>query len=325
MPVTPPDIPGLIGWWKSDDITGVSNGGDVTLWPSNGTYGPDLDETAGTPPTLDTSVAINGIPGVRFAAGRTLRDTTAGTLTGFTNGLAGASLYAVARLESTPAASVRIVAIATGTSGVGESRFALSMNTSNQPTFAARRVDGVAASIVTSSSTAATNAPHIIAGTIDYGTTTQRLWLDGTLVGSSTSALTTGTTSTDSKGVGIGSHPGNAAEGIPGCAFEVIALDHAATASEHEQIHGYLWSRFSISVANYVAVYPASVAALAAVLAPSPSAGTGASVAPGVVAATAAVHAPTVNVGEPETPAGPANPLLRRARSQFSIDTTFRI
>lgn len=321
MVLVPSDITGLIGWWKADDLA-LANGATVNPWGSNGTYGPDLDETAGTAPTLDTSVAINGIPGVRFASTRTLRDTTSGTLTGFTNGVGGATLIVVAKLDSTPT-TARAATIATGTAGASASRYVLSC-LSGIPQFFSRRIDGVGGATTNGVSSIGTSAAHVLAGTIDYATTTQRLYVDGAEVASSTSALTAGTTSTDSTGVAIGSHPGNAVEGWPGPLYEVILLDHAATSAENEGLHGYVQARFTVTVANYVAIHPASVAALASVLSPTPSAGTGVVITPSVVTASTAVGAPTVTVGEPE----PEPDTTRRsalAASGFSIAPTFHL
>lgn len=61
---TPASLPGLVGWWKADALTGLSNTDPVSSWTAS--VGPALVQgTAGARPTYRTA-AQNGLSVVRF-------------------------------------------------------------------------------------------------------------------------------------------------------------------------------------------------------------------------------------------------------------------
>jgi hypothetical protein len=296
---TPDTISDLIGWWKADDLAGA-HGSTVNPWGSNGSYGPDLDETAGTAPTIDTSVAINGVNGVRFTASRTLRDTTSGTLSGFTNPVGGASLFVVAKLDDASGATNRNAAVVS-TATVTASRFAIRCIT-GVPQWGARRQDGIGSSLLNGSSSIGTTAPHIMSGTIDYNTTTQKLYVDAAEAASSTSALSAGATSTNPTGVGIGSHPGNTSEGWPGVIYEVILYSRALTTLERMTVHSYLSVKYSITIADALILPLATFGTMSTTI-PEPQLGLNASISPSVVSTTTTAPSATKTASSTAVPA----------------------
>jgi hypothetical protein len=313
---TPDTISGLIGWWKADDLAGA-HGSTVNPWNSNGSYGPDLDETTTTAPTLDTSVAINSIPGVRFtASASTLRDTTSGTLSGFTNGVGGASVFVVAKLDDHTASGNKN-ALVVATNVAGASRYAMRV-VLGVPRWTVRRLDGIGASDLNGSVSIGITAPKILSGTVDYNTTTQKLYVNAAEVASTGSALSSGTTATSSAGVGIGSHAGNDSEGWPGVIYEVVMYSRALTTLERMTVHAYLAAKYSITIVDALILplatfgtmttaFPQTVIGVDASIAPSvvstattvPTAtkSTGSATAPGFVATTTATPSKTVSGG----------------------------
>jgi hypothetical protein len=296
---TPDTIADLIGWWKADDLAGA-NGSTVNPWNSNGSYGPDLDETGGTAPTLDTSVAINGVNGVRFTASRTLRDTTSGTLSGFTNGIGGASMFVVAKLDDATGSTSRNAAVVS-TATVGASRYALRCIT-GVPQWGARRADGVSSSLLNGSASIGTSAAHIMSGTIDYNSTTQKLYVDATEVGSSTSALTAGSTSTTSAGMAIGSHAGTATEGWPGVVYEVVLYSRALTTLERMTVQAYLADKYSITIADAL-ILPLATFGTMSTSIPEPHIGLDVSITPAAISTSTTVASATKSAGATATPA----------------------
>lgn len=62
----PTDVAGLIGWWRADAITGLSDGAAVASWPDSSASGWNLAQgVAGNRPVYRTNV-LNELPVVRF-------------------------------------------------------------------------------------------------------------------------------------------------------------------------------------------------------------------------------------------------------------------
>lgn len=67
---SPDDLSGLVQWNKADDITGLTDGDDVSTWSA--AAGSDFTASVGDEPIWKDSI-INSLPVVRFAAGNGLR------------------------------------------------------------------------------------------------------------------------------------------------------------------------------------------------------------------------------------------------------------
>lgn len=102
---SPPDVAGLVGWWKADAIGGLSDGDPVATWEDSHTSNRDLAQATGSKkPTYKTNI-LSGKAAVRFDGTDDYLDFSgAAFLTGT------ACTLAVVHIRRAPTTSSRLVA-----------------------------------------------------------------------------------------------------------------------------------------------------------------------------------------------------------------------
>lgn len=138
---SPDTVTGLVGWWKADSITSLSDSDPVSTWNDSSSSANNLTNTGTNRPTYKTNI-LNGKPVVRFA-GASTQYLTKGSISGMTSQVF--SIFAVVR----PAALGANIDIFHHGNAVGGIRYILNSDNKQSLIRAAQAVLGESTSTVT--------------------------------------------------------------------------------------------------------------------------------------------------------------------------------
>lgn len=257
----PTDVADLRIWLKADaGIT--SSAGSVSTWANQASAGGSAGQTnAAKQPVLTTS-AINGLPAVTFDG---VDDWLQGSATfrGQWNAIPGQTTFAVYR-DTRPAgagttALFSQLLFASVANAETTSRQQLAVVQATAATVkqavrcGGRRIDTDTGTFLNGATdTAPRNTWTVASGTSDFGVAA-KVWSDGTLDGTLTPFLTTGSTPANSAlGAGVASNGLGTGEWLQGDIAEILMYSRPLTDSERATVHSYLQDRYAITVSDYV-------------------------------------------------------------------------
>jgi hypothetical protein len=226
-------------------VTTVS--GAVSQWNDKSGNSRNAVEVAGvSKPTLATAVQ-NNLNTIRFNGTQAFSVPNAVSMT---RNIGSFSVIAIRKFAALPATEQNIFRANTNSAG---SRVLFGAGvTANKAQVGGRRLDADSFASVVSSGDVSTTLFEIQSGIYDYANSDLYLHINGTLIASSTSFLTNGSTSdTDSQLVAISG--GGAGGGAPftsgffnGDIGELVALPTAASLDTRQRIEGYLAHKWGL-------------------------------------------------------------------------------
>jgi hypothetical protein len=243
-------------WLDAADAGTVTTvGGAVSQWNDKSGNSRNAVEVAGiSKPTLATAVQ-NNLNTIRFNGTQAFSVPNAVSIT---RNIGSFSVIAIRKFAVLPATEQNI--FRANTNG-GGSRvfFGAGVTTTNKAQVGGRRLDADSFASVTSSGDASTTLFEIQSGIYDYANSDLYLHINGTLIASSTSFQTDGTTSgTDSQIVAIGGGGGSPpfqSGFFNGDIGELVALPTAASLDTRQRIEGYLAHKWGLT-ANLPSDHP---------------------------------------------------------------------
>lgn len=235
-----PSIPTdtMVGWWAADDITGVADGGAVTVWPSRAG---GVLINAGNP-TYEASWT-NSKPAVHFDG---TGDWMVSGIGPYLRNVTGGTVFVVAQ-DSADTMSFGLVHIARGGGSIDSSRFTLySGGSSDVWWLAARRLDADAYADQGGVSEADIPDPSVIRMRYDWSTATGGVWQNQTQVVTASGLTSTGSTSdTTSVGLVVGGD-GYSGWEYTGWIAEVIVYNSALDSTDIAAVEAYLATKYGI-------------------------------------------------------------------------------
>lgn len=226
-------------WLETTDPNTITTDTGVSQWQDKSGNGRHVAQaTENRQPAL-LAAELNGYPVIRF-------DGSNDVLTRGSNSLgrnvSGLGMFAVRRINDTSGAQI-LVQLTTATDAT---RAALAIN-SGENRVSARRNDGDSIAQIGDSDSLVADTWAIHAGVVDYTNTDGFLYINGELVASNTSFLTTGSTSnTDGQTLGVGGFGSGASNFLNGDLASVLVLHEAPNATLREKIEGYYAWRFGL-------------------------------------------------------------------------------
>ncbi|HWY79757.1 MAG TPA: hypothetical protein VNW29_05375, partial [Candidatus Sulfotelmatobacter sp.] len=235
----PTDLAAVQAWFRSDQITGVSDGGSVNSWTDLSGNGYTATQSATSQQPVYKANMLNGQPTVHFNGSQYLQLLPASL--GIANSTGGLSLFAVIKSAS---ATQRVVSLSTPT---GTDRAV--MGRTNGSAFMAdgKRLDSDSTQTL-SGGTYTTNNFSVDDAIFNYSSRNLNIFSSGTSQATTTTFQTVGNTSaTNSKSILIGSDNTN---GLNGDIAEVIIVNSALSTADRANIETYLGNRYGLTVTS---------------------------------------------------------------------------
>jgi hypothetical protein len=234
----PSDIANLVTWYKADAITGISDGGAVTAWPTSRSGGVATEQPfSNQRPTYETN-EINSLPVVRFRTAS--QDKVLRTTEGFAN-----SAYTILVVfRSTDVDTGASSTIICGDNG----SLKLLFPSSNTGKLELVRIGN--ASLATTTNALTANTSYVAAATVTLGasnTGTAKIHVNGAQEASTThsqSALSSSTYQYYGGSGVFGSEP------LYGDIGEIVVYNAALSDADRGSIESYLGTRWGITISG---------------------------------------------------------------------------
>jgi fibronectin-binding autotransporter adhesin len=236
-------------WYDADHpaanyATATTTGG---LVDQSGNGQPNAFPTATAPrPTLNTG----GAGGHQYLTfdGVDDRLTSNGTMLAFGNAKPGLTVAAVVRVDpaAVAAGGTSRILLQTTIAGSNSGRFTFFVDTTGVWAMTTRRIDTDAAATFLTTTPADDQVHHAVA-VVDYATATQRVYLDGALIGSAPGGTAGAASSATNSNAWSWGSTATPTQFFPGDFYELIGYDRALIATEVGQLWNYGQSTYAIA------------------------------------------------------------------------------
>lgn len=236
----------LFGWWTAEDITGLSDGDDITSWPEhNSGYGLSW---GGNKPSYESS-SINSLPGAKFT--RSTGETITTGSVPLMDGVTGGTLFVVLRQDSTPSSGFYYTPISIDRNAVQSTRLTIYQYGTTQLEMGARRLDSDSYSSARGTGTLGYPDPILMVVEMDWsaGTGSLHTTADGDVLLDASLTSTGSTSSTNSTGLWLGSDANSAY--FDGAIAEVIVYESVLSASDRATVEDYLNAKYGLAATTH--------------------------------------------------------------------------
>ena len=241
-PWEPDQLGSLVGWWKADSITGLSDGDAVLVWPDSSGDGRDAADV--NAPVYRVSTA-NGLPGVEFNDASSHNMTVSNTA-GVFNDISGGTIAAVRKWGKTPASFAYEVLITT-TGSTFNQRFGTLCYSNGRSATGPRRLDTDSAVWISNGSLVNTGSTDIQISVANFLSASVDMYRNGTADGGSASWQASGNTSATDPGIiRIGSRT-DSANTFHGVMNEIVITNNALGAPYRQKLEGYLAHKWGLA------------------------------------------------------------------------------
>jgi hypothetical protein len=239
---------GLKVWLQADSL-GLSDGTAVSSWTDISGNGFNAAQaTGGQQPVFKTAIR-NGKPIVRFDGTDDVLGLS-GSALGIFNNIGGGTVFVVCSDTNNAAGAAGHYSVVFSSGTTGNRIVLLTKETVSQISSKGKRLDADANIFSTATYSAGF---HVLTANADWSGNSNQLFVDG--VGATATAYSGGgnTSATNSVFAGVGANTAVGANAFPGDIAEVLVFNRVLTATERNQVHGYLGSKYNIAVTGGIA------------------------------------------------------------------------
>jgi len=250
---SPSDLADLFAWYKSDAITGLSDGDPVSTWADSSGNGYDLTASGTDRPSYQTNT-LNSLAVVEFNATHWLAASTAADWK-FLHDSTGSSVFVVLRLTR----SDRMAIMWTGPFSSVKVGWTLCSDTVKQAYNLIRGSGSWTVLNKSSTNTLLANNDYLVGVVDDPGNATassrSSIRVDGgTAITNNTSSGTPSTADPDSP-LTLGRVGDSSMDGMEGYMAEVVICDAVLSSTNREKLEGYLAHKWGLE-SNLPSTHP---------------------------------------------------------------------